>query len=420
MAATATVAPGSAGARTWEYRGREASGKVVKGKLEAPTESAAVDRIRTMGLSPIKLSEASAGTGLNKEIDIGIGGGVKLKDLAIMSRQAATMVTAGLSLLKTLSILAEQTENKKLRDTLGSVARDVEVGFAFSDALAKYPRVFPPLMINMIRAGETGGFLDGALDTVAVNYEKETKLRDQIKSAMTYPVMVLGMSVVAVIIMLIFIVPIFENMFAGFGSELPLPTQMLVYLSQAMVFVVPIGIVAGVIFAIWWNANKHTERVRKFVDPLKLKVPIFGKLTTKIAITRFCRNLADMVNAGVPILQALSIVGEASGNWVIEQAAQSISSSVRVGKSLSGPLAEQKVFPPMAVQMIAVGEDAGALDTMLSKVADFYDDEVTATTESLTSIIEPLLIAFLGVVIGGMVIALYMPIFSMISVVGGS
>ncbi len=414
MAASATTAP----ARSWEYRARDAGGKMAKGRIEAPTEGAAVDRIRTMGLSPVKVTEAAAGTGLNREIDLGIGGGVKLKDLAVLSRQAATMVTAGLSLLKALAILAEQTENKKLQGALQTVARDVEVGYAFSDALGKHPRIFPPLMINMVRAGEMGGFLDGALNTIAVNYEKEAKLQQQIKSAMTYPVMVLAMSITAVIIMLIFIVPIFEKMFAGFGAELPAPTMMLVYLSQAMVFVVPIGIVAGIAFAVWWNANKHTERVRKVVDPFKLRLPIFGALIRKIAITRFCRNLADMVKAGVPILQALSIVGEASGNWVIEQAASSIANSVRVGKSISAPLSEQKVFPSMAVQMISVGEDAGALDTMLGKVADFYDDEVTAMTESLTSIIEPLLIAFLGVVVGGMVVALYMPIFSMISVVG--
>jgi type IV pilus assembly protein PilC len=375
--------------------------------------------MRVMGLNPIKIDEVAAGTGLNRDIEFGNGPRVKLKDLAVLSRQAATMVSAGLSLLKTLNVLADQTENKKLRTTLGTVARDVEVGFSFSDALAKHPRVFPPLMVNMVRAGEIGGFLDGALNTIAVNYEKESKLREQIKSAMTYPVMVLAMSLVAVVIMLTFIVPVFETMFAGYGADLPLPTQMLVWLSKSMVFVVPIGIVVGIGFAVWWNANKNTERVRSRVDPLKLKLPIFGKLTAKIAITRFCRNLADMVTAGVPILQALSIVGEASGNWVIEQAANNVANSVRVGRSISGPLAEEKVFPTMAVQMVAVGEDAGALDTMLSKVADFYDAEVKATTEALTSIIEPLLIAFLGIVVGGMVIALYMPIFQMVNVVGG-
>lgn len=416
MAAGAAVASPT---RNWAYQGRDGSGKLVKGKLEAGTESAAIDRMRTMGLSPVKVTETAAGTGLNRDIEIGGGKRVGLKDLAVLSRQAATMVNAGLSLLKALHILAEQTENSKLKSTLGNVSRDVEVGWSFSDALGKHPRIFPPLMINMVRAGEAGGFLDGALDTIATNYEKEAKLREQIKSAMTYPVMVLCMSVVAVIIMLTFIVPIFEEMFAGFGSELPLPTMMLVWLSKSMVVVVPVLLIGGIGFSIWWNANKNTDRVRKFVDPLKLKLPVFGKLIGKIAITRFCRNLADMVKAGVPILQALTIVGEASGNWVIERASQNIANSVRVGKSISGPLSEEKVFPPMAAQMIAVGEDAGALETMLSKVADFYDDEVKATTEGLTSIIEPLLIAFLGVVVGGMVIALYMPIFSMIDVVGG-
>jgi type IV pilus assembly protein PilC len=405
-------------ARTWQYRARNASGKIIKGRLDAPTESAAIDRVRTLGLAPVSVLEARSGTGLNREIEIGGGKRVGLKDLAVVSRQAATMVSSGLSLLKTLAILAEQTENKTLRDALASVARDVEVGFAFSDALQKHPRIFPPLMVSMVRAGEIGGFLDGALNTIAINYEKEAKLRDQIKSAMTYPVMVLCMSVVAVIIMLIFIVPIFEQMFEGAGQELPLPTQVLVWLSKSMVVVVPVLLVGSIAFSLWWNANKHTEAVRSRIDPIKLKLPIFGKLIGKIAITRFCRNLADMVRAGVPILQALSIVGEASGNWVIQQASVNIANSVRVGKSLSGPLAEEKVFPPMAAQMIAVGEDAGALDTMLSKVADFYDDEVKATTESLTSIIEPLLIAFLGVVVGGMVVALYMPIFSMVNTVG--
>jgi type IV pilus assembly protein PilC len=417
MAAGAAVAAG--GARSWSYRARNASGKVVKGRVEAPTESAAIDRMRVMGLSPVKVDEVLAGTGLNREIEIGGGSRVGLKDLAVMSRQAATMVSAGLSLLKALNVLAEQTENKKLQSTLGAVARDVEVGFSFSDALAKHSRIFPPLMVNMVRAGEIGGFLDGALNTIAVNYEKEAKLREQIKSAMTYPVMVLAMSIAAVFVMLIFIVPIFEDMFAGYGAQLPLPTMVLVMLSKSMVFVVPVLVVGGIAFAVWWNANKNTERVRSRIDPIKLKVPIFGKLTGKIAITRFCRNLADMVRAGVPILQALNIVGEASGSWVIEQAARNVANSVRVGKSLSGPLAEEKVFPPMAVTMISVGEDAGALDTMLSKVADFYDDEVKATTEALTSIIEPLLIAFLGIVVGGMVIALYMPIFQMVTVIGG-
>jgi len=406
------------GVRQWEYRGRDGNGKVVKGKLEAATEGAVVERMRTLGLAPIKINEAPAGTGLNKEISFGgLGARVGLKDLAILSRQAATMVSAGLSLLKTLSILTDQTQNKKLKEVLGVVTRDVETGYSLSDAMARHDREFPPLMVAMIRAGETGGFLESALDTVATNYEKENKLRQQIKSAMTYPVMVLALSAVAVVAMLVFIVPIFKDMFEGMGGELPLPTQFLVWLSQAMVFVVPVGVVVGIVFAIWWRNNKNTERVRKVVDPLKLRIPVFGALLKKIAITRFARNLADMVAAGVPILQALTVVGETSGNYLVEQASKNVANSVRQGKSIAGPLSEETVFPAMATQMIAVGEDSGAMETMLKKVADFYDSEVQATTEALTSIIEPLLVAFLGVVVGGMIVALYMPIFNIVTLV---
>ncbi len=283
--------------------------------------------------------------------------------------------------------------------------------------MAKFPVEFPPLMINMVRAGEVGGFLDGALDSIAHNFEKEAKLRATIKSAMAYPVMVLALSGVAVILMLLFIVPVFKTMFEGLGSELPIPTQMLVSLSSAMVFVLPIGGVAFIIFSFWWSKNKNTDAVLRVVDPIKLKLPIFGALMKKIAVARFTRNLSNMIGAGVPILQALSIVGETSGNWVISQAAKRVADSVRQGHSIAAPLAEEPVFPPMVVQMISVGEDSGSLEVMLSKVSDFYDAEVQSTTEALTSLIEPLLIAFLGVVVGGMIIALYLPIFSIATVV---
>lgn len=415
---TTTAMNTMGGTRLWDYQGRDTAGKLVKGRIEAATEGAVVERMRGLGIVPVKISEGTAGTGLNREISFGgFGGNVGLKDLAILSRQAATMVSAGLSLLKTLSVLTEQTENKKLKQVLVQVTRDVESGYALSDAMSRHEREFPPLMVNMIRAGETGGFLEGALETVATNYEKEAKLRSTVKSAMTYPVMVLSLAVVAVVAMLLFIVPIFEEMFSGMGSELPLPTQFLVLLSKSMVFVVPVLVVGGLVFSVWWRANKNADRVRGFVDPLKLKIPVFGPLLKKIAITRFARNLADMVAAGVPILQALTVVGETSGNWVVEQAAKNVAASVRSGKSIAGPLSEEAVFPRMAVQMIAVGEDSGALETMLKKVADFYDSEVQATTEALTSIIEPLLVAVLGVVVGGMIVALYMPIFNIVTLV---
>ncbi|KFF58243.1 pilus assembly protein PilC, partial [Cryobacterium sp. MLB-32] len=269
-----------------------------------------------------------------------------------------------------------------------------------------------PIMINLIKAGETGGFLENSLNSVAENFESEGKLRDTIKSAMAYPTIVLVMAVVAVIGMLTFIVPVFEKMFAGFGGQLPLPTQILVVLSKVMVWLLPVLVVLGVAFSIWWRKNKNTEAVRKIIDPIKLKVPVFGPLMTKLAIARFSRNFSTMIGAGVPILQSLNIVGETSGNWVVESALRKVQESVRQGMSIAGPLSLEPVFPPMVVQMIAVGEDAGALQTMLGKIADFYDQEVQSTAEQLTALIEPLMIAFIGVVIGGMIIALYMPMFS--------
>ncbi len=405
-------------AQAWAYVGRDSNGKTVKGKLDASSETAVASRLGVMGISPVSIKESGEGTGLNREISIpGFTKGVGLKDLAVMSRQMATMIGSGLSLLRTLNILAEQTESKPLSKILAQVRDDVETGISISAAFGKHSREFPPIMINMVRAGETGGFLDRALESIAANFEKEVKLRGTIKSAMTYPVIVLIMSLASVMIMLIFIVPIFEDMFKGLGSGLPIPTMILVNLSHSMVFVGPILVVLIVVFSIWWNKNKHTDRVRKAIDPVKLKLPVFGSLLKKIAVARFSRNFANMIGAGVPILQALKIVGETSGNWVIEDALAKVADSVRQGQSISAPLLAQPVFPPMVTQMIAVGEDAGSLETMLNKIADFYDQEVESSTEQLTAAIEPLMIAFLGVIIGGMVIALYMPIFSIASAI---
>jgi type IV pilus assembly protein PilC len=401
-----------AATRTYAYRGRDSAGKLVKGTVDAATESAVSTRLRTMGVSPISVTEAQAGTGLNREIDLSfLRKGVGLKDLAVMSRQMATMISAGLTLLRTLTIISEQTENKRLAEVLAQVGGDVETGLSLSDAMARHPE-FPPLMLSLIRAGETGGFLEGALESVAANYEKEVELRGTVKSALTYPVVVLIMAVVAVIGMLLFIVPIFEKMFADLGGELPLPTQFLVVVSKNMAWAAPVLAVVGAVFAVWWRRNRNTLRVRMVVDPLRLRMPVFGPLMTKVAVARFTRNFATMMSAGVPILRALSIVGATSGNWVIERALVKVQDSVRQGASVAAPLAEEPVFPAMVTQMIAVGEDSGALEQMLHKISDFYDQEVKSTTEQLTALIEPLMIAVIGVVIGGMIVALYMPVFS--------
>lgn len=399
--------------QAWAFTGRDSADKVVKGQLQAASEDAALVRLRAMGLSPISLSEVAPKTGLNRDIQIpGLSKGVGLKDLAVMSRQMATMTSAGLSLLRTLTILADQTSHPTLAKILNIIKTDVETGISLSDAMSKHSVTFPPIMINLVRAGEAGGFLEHALNSVADNFESEVKLRDTVKSAMAYPVIVLIMAVVAVIGMLIFIVPVFEGMFGDLGGELPFATQVLVTLSEVMSWLAPVLVVAGIVFAIWWGKNKNTDRVRKVFDPIKLKIPVFGPLMTKLAIARFSRNFSTMIGAGVPILQSLSIVGETSGNWVVQRALVKVQHSVSQGRSIAGPLSLETVFPAMVTQMIAVGEDAGALESMLAKIADFYDQEVQATTEQLTALIEPLMIAFIGVVIGGMVVALYLPMFS--------
>jgi type IV pilus assembly protein PilC len=401
--------------KTFEYSVRDRKGKLVNGKLEAASEAALVQKLRGMGYAPLNVRET--GTGLSRDITIPGFDRVKLKDLAVMSRQFATMINSGLSLLRALSILAEQTENKLLGKTLSEVRTAVETGQSLSSSLAKHPKVFPPLVVNMVRAGEVGGFLDRVMLQIAENYEAEVKLRSKIKSAMTYPVVVFVIAILATLGMLLFIVPVFAKMFTDLGGKLPLPTQILVNLSDALRLIAPIGVVLLIGGSVGWAKVRHTERVRQVVDPFKLRMPIFGALFQKVAISRFARNLGTMLASGVPILQSLEIVGETAGNVVLRAAAFSVQDSVRRGESLAGPLAAHKVFPPMVVQMLAVGEDTGAIDTMLHKVSDFYDAEVEATTEALTSLIEPLMIAVLGSVIGGMIIALYMPIFGVFDLI---
>ncbi len=408
----------AAGVKTFNFVARDAQGKEVKSSMEAPSSSVVATRLRERGLTALSVQDATP-RGLNAELKIpGLGESIGLKDIAIMARQLATMIGAGLSLLRAMSILVDQTENKALAEVLAEVRTDVETGRAFSQGLARHPKVFPPIMINMVKAGEVGGFLDTTLVSIAENFEKEVALRGKIKSAMTYPVVVFFIAILAVIGMLLFIVPVFAAMFANLGGELPFATQILVSLSNVLKVGSPFIIIGIIGFTIWWKRNKHKREVREKVDPVKLKLPVFGNLIRKIAVARFTRNFGAMIRSGVPILQALDIVGQASGNVVIEDATKSVQESVRRGETIAGPLGTHKVFPPMVVQMIAVGEDTGALDDMLDKIADFYDQEVESTTEQLTSLIEPIMIAVLGALIGGMVIALYMPIFKVFDLIG--
>jgi type IV pilus assembly protein PilC len=402
---------------TFEYKVRDTAGKIKTGKLDAESQAQVATKLKSMGYAPVSITQANAG--MNKELSIpGFGKKkVTLKDLAVFSRQFATMINAGLSLLRALNILTEQTENKELTRVLAEVRNDIETGNSLSSGMAKYPDVFPPLMVNMCRAGEVGGFLDAVLLQIATNYEAETRLRGKVKSAMTYPVVVFCIAIVAVIGMLLFIVPVFAGLFKTLGGTLPLPTQILVTMSSGLkVAIVPL-IVLMFVGTSLWKKYKRTDRVRNFVDPLKLKLPVFGELFRKIALTRFARNLGTMMASGVPILQSLDIVAETTGNVVLERATRAVQESVRTGEALAKPLLDHPVFPPMVVQMMAVGEDTGALDTMLHKIAEFYDQEVEATTESLTALIEPLMIAFLGGIVGSMIVALYMPIFKIFDLI---
>ncbi len=401
---------------TFQYSVRDRTGKLVTGKIDADSPGAVASKLKSMGYAPVSITQTNAG--MSREINMPkLGAKVKLKDLAVFSRQFATMINSGLSLLRALSILEEQSENKELAKVLTLVRQDVETGQSLSSALGQHPDIFPPLMVNMIKAGEVGGFLDSVMLQIAENYETETKLRGKVKSAMTYPVVVFVIAILAVIGMLIFIVPVFANLFKTLGGQLPAPTRVLVFLSDVLKTWAPVIVILLVAGFVVWTKVKRTERVRNVVDPLKLKAPIFGNLFQKIALSRFTRNLGTLMRSGVPILQSLDIVADTTGNVVVARAVRDVQDSVRKGESLTAPLANHAVFPPMVVQMMSVGEDTGALDTMLHKISDFYDQEVEATTEALTSLIEPLMIAVLGGIIGSMIIALYMPIFKIFDLI---
>lgn len=403
-------------ADTYAFKVRTNEGRVVEGTMEADGEAAVANRLRGQGFIPITIAREQK-SAMKKEIRI-LPQRVKLRDVAVFARQFATMIGSGLSLLRTLNILAEQSENPLLQKTIGAVRDDVERGSSLSAAMSKHPKVFNTLFVSMVRAGETGGQLDTVLTRVADTFEADYKLRQKVKSAMTYPVVVAGIAVILVTIMLLFVVPTFANMFTGLGGELPLPTQILMNLSQAAKWLVPLMIVLSIAgFISYKRLRRSNATFRLRTDQVKLKIPVFGDLFKKVALSRFARTLALLLRAGVPVLQALDIVAETTGNEVLAKASNDVKESVRSGETMAGPLARHDVFPPMVVQMIGVGEDTGALDAMLDKVSDFYDQEVESTTESLTALIEPLMIAVLGGVVGSMIVALYMPMFSIFDLI---
>ena len=401
-------------ADTYTYRVRDRRGALVTGEIVADSPELVTAKLREMQYVPLEIKPKRAG--LQREITLRPGR-VKLKDLAVFSRQFATMVNSGLPLLRTLAILEEQTESGELKKRLSEVRLDVERGSSLSGALARHPKTFPSLYVSMCRAGETAGTLDQVLLRLADTLEREVSLRQKVKSAMTYPIVVFAMVILILAAMLLFVVPTFKDLYASLGGTLPLPTRMLLSISDFLRRFFPffVAAVIGLMFLFrWW---KNTPRGRRAVDRFKLRVPVFGPLFQKTALARFARTLGVLNKSGVPILQSLDIVAETVKNEVVADAVRDVQSGVKEGESIAGPLASHKVFPPMVVQMMAVGEETGALDAMLEKVADFYDEEVSSTVESLTSLIEPLMVAIVGGAVGLIVISLYLPLFRIVELI---
>ncbi|MDX1690534.1 MAG: type II secretion system F family protein [Acidimicrobiia bacterium] len=405
-------------ASTFEYRVRDRSGSIHAGEMEGGSSTAVAQALRERGYIPLKIAEKKT-SALQKEITIpGFSRTkVKPKDVALFSRQMATMVNSGLTLIRVLSILEAQTENEALSDVIADVRGRVERGTALSTALEAHPDVFGHLYVSMVQAGEVGGALDETLMRLADTLEANVRLRGKVKSAMAYPVVVLVLIVAIVSGMLLFVVPIFERMYDDLGGTLPAPTQMLITIS-------------GILTTFWWIGGlmtvggvyafkkwKVTEDGARQWDRFKLKVPIFGGLVQKVAISRFTRTLSVLSRTGVPVLQALDIVAQTAGNALVAEAVRDVQGSVKGGESLAGPLERHEVFPPMVTQMMAVGEETGELDTMLAKVSDFYDNEVDDTVNALTSLIEPMLIIVMGIAVGGILIALYLPMFNIANLI---
>lgn len=401
----------------FEYKAKhKETGKFVEREITATSIEAVEKFLYAEGYTPYEVI-AKDGSGLNREISIGFKRkSVKPRDLALFFRQFAVMQEAGVPVKRVLETLVKNA-TPVLATALHDIIQRIDAGESLSDGFEAHPNVFSDLMINMVRAGESSGQLDAAFAQIATNTEKDVKLRSKIKSAMTYPAVVFALAILMAAGMLLFIVPIFDEMFKSLGGKLPFLTQMLVYASDGLkVGIVPliILIAAGVV---WWKKNKRKMWLRKIKDPLMLKIPVVGMLTSKILIGRFARNFSTLLKSGVPILNSLDIVAGTVGSVVITNALTSVKQSISQGDTIAGPLSEHDVFPDMVVEMIAVGEDTGKIPPMLEKIADIYDDDIEATTDALTSLIEPIMIVFLGALVGTMIVALYLPIFSVYDLV---
>ncbi len=396
----------------WEYTAKSAgSGQILKGQLDVPSRDDVIAFIRKSRMTPVSVREAP------KALNISFGGGVTTRDVVIFTRQFATMINAGLPLVQSLTILAEQSENKKLKEVTRTLVYDVEAGNTLADALRKHPKVFSDLYVNMVAAGEAGGILDTILLRLATFLEKNDALVRKVKGAMVYPGAIMSVAGVAIAVLLVFVIPVFQEMFASVNMDLPAPTRLVIGLSNMLVRWWPLIIVGGAGLAFAFRQYYQTPSGRKTIDKGLLHSPVLGDMLRKAAVSRFTRTLGTLISSGVSILDGLEITAKTAGNMVIHDAVMESRQSIAGGETISGPLQESGVFPPMVISMVAVGEQTGGLDDMLSKIADFYDEEVDVAVSALLSLMEPIMIVVLGVVVGGMVVAMYLPIFDMVNAV---
>ncbi|MEI8176201.1 MAG: type II secretion system F family protein [Candidatus Omnitrophota bacterium] len=397
----------------YDYGAKDQAGQNLKGTIEASDRKTALNKLRAEKLVIISFTEkASVLTTITAA-----RAKVKPEDVVIFSRQLATMLDAGIPILNSLEILADQADSKKFREVLAAVKRDIEVGSSLSGAFGKHPRVFSPLYVSMVRAGETSGMLDDILDRLAMYLEKTAALQRKVKSALVYPAAVTSMALLITVVLLVKVIPVFKDVFSGFGAELPTPTLILINISDVVrkyyIFV------AAALGCAAYALHRYilTDKGRFQFDRILLRLPVFGVLFTKVAVGKFSRTLSSLVKSGVPILSSLEVVAKTCGNKVFEEAVNKVRSAIREGENIAVPLEKCRIFPPMVVKMIAVGEQTGQLEKMLSKIADFYEEQVDVAVSGLTSLIEPLIIAFLGIVIGGVVICMFLPIFKLSSIV---
>lgn len=401
--------------RTYDYVALDEDGKKIKGTEPGANENAVYNKLKSQGLTVQKISRHSDSV-MQTEIEIpGLQKKAKLKSLAVFARQFALLIRTGISLPEALQIVSAQTDDKVLKNALEEVYDDLERGVSLSKAMEKHPLAFPKLLVAIVNVGESGGFLDRSMEAMADAYKTDLELRQKIKSAMTYPVIVVIVVVLVLIAMLVFVVPQFQEMFTSMGAELPLPTQILVSLSNNMAIILPIA--GGILFVLFLLYARFKDELwlKSRVDMFKLKAPVFGTLNLKISISRFTRNLSMMLDAGVPMTEAFRLVSDTANNWVISNSIEMVIRDIELGKSFAESVEHLEVFPMMVKRLIAVGERSGSMSAMLDQAADFYDDEVRETSDALSSSIEPLMILVLGGVVGGMLIALYLPMFSMMS-----